>query len=118
MRVFLCLALCWVLTSVALQAESNTHKWLRRAITVAGCAASAIDGYETATSLGHGLNEGNSLLANPNGSAKVGRMVSLKLGVCGAAIFVGEEYPVPGFALSASQLGVFALTDIHNAKLK
>jgi hypothetical protein len=111
--LFACL---YLMTS--LQAETKGMKWARRAITAAACATSALDGYDSATYLGHnGLHEGNAFLANQSGTVRMGPMIALKAGLCVGAAIAGELHGPTGTAVSASELGLFTAVDIHNSLL-
>jgi hypothetical protein len=108
-----------VLLITTLHAESRWHKWARRTIAAAACAASAVDGYTSANRIdGYTLVEANPMLRNGNGSVNVGRMVSLKIGMCAAPFLVGElgNESMKSSALvgASGSLGVFTWINAHN----
>ena len=102
------------------QAESRFGKWTRRALTAAACAASAVDGYNSAMKVdGARFTESNPLLRNANGSVNIGRMVGLKVGMCAAPIILGEFGRGETMKRSATfdaggSLAIFTWIDIHN----
>lgn len=101
--------------SLGLSAESPVHKWTRRVLAAAACAASSVDGYQTAVHVGKGVTEGNPLLAR-RGGANVKRMIGLKVGICAAPAIVGEftRGKSVGTALSLGGAAAFSLIDVRN----
>lgn len=112
-------AVTLVLLMTTVHAESRWHKWTRRTVAAAACAASAVDGYTSATRIdGTSFVETNPMLRNGNGSVNVGRMVSLKIGICAAPFVVGElgNESMKSSALvgASGSLGVFTWINAHN----
>ena len=113
-------ALLAIMILAAAHAESPWHKWGRRAVTMAACAASAVDGYQSATRIdGSQFVEANPMLRNANGSVNIGRMVTLKLGMCAAPVIMGEFsrndwMKRDAFIGAAGSLGAFSWIDLHN----
>jgi len=118
-------ALLVLLCTVLCNAESSGWKWTRRALTVAGCVASAVDGWQSAKYLDghHGLIEANGFLANSDGRIKVGRMVGFKAAFCAVPVVTGELpwhhndlWPAATIVGGAST-GVFTYISLHNQML-
>jgi len=109
-----------IMILAAAHAESPWHKWARRAVTAAACAASAVDGYQSATRIdGSQFVEANPMMRNSNGSVNIGRMVSLKLGMCAAPAIMGEfshsdSMKSSAFIGGAGSFGAFSWIDLHN----
>ena len=114
------IALLAIMILDAAHAESPWHKWARRAVTAAACAASAVDGYQSATRIdGSQFVEANPMLRSSNGSVNIGRMVSLKLGMCAAPVIMGEFthndwMKRDAFVGAAASVGAFSWIDLHN----
>ena len=117
------LAIIMFFVAATASAESRLHKWTRRALAAGACAASALDGYDSATRLdGRSFREGNPLLRNSNGSANITRLVSFKIGACAAPLLIGEFAPSDAarkraLVGAAAAFGMFAATDVHNRLL-
>jgi len=78
------------LPSVSL-AEQRPRVWLRRITLAASCAASAWDIQTTAAAIGRGGRESNNMFTNPLGRVRWGRMVGLKVALCGG-MAAGQEF--------------------------
>ncbi len=115
------LALAVGLTPNAKAQESGRHKLLRRTLGAVACAASAYDGYQTASNLGvHGnvvVSEGNPFGFNRG-------TLSLKAAMCVGPLIAGEwmarrkDWPAYSMTIeSAIQAGVFAIVIVHNQRL-
>jgi hypothetical protein len=118
-------------TGGATQAHAAEHPWLRRGVSIAACAASFYDLYTTRQDSNAGARENNTFFANPNGSAKLGKMAGFKGMLCGAQFVLGETHVlarvpwgegVNGRTVSdgaligfgAVQAGLFTMTAIQN----
>ena len=103
-------------------AENRWLKWTRRAVGIAACAASAVDGYDTSRWAGrNGVQESNPILRSPGG-IRTGRMIAIKAPVCAVPLVIGEVWhkrvPQSGaLAFSGSSLVVFTAVDVRNRKL-
>jgi hypothetical protein len=75
MKFLLILALC------ALPVMS-APRWVRRATLAAACAASAADAATTYEGKLAGMQENNPLFRASNGTPAMGRVISLKVGIC------------------------------------
>src|SRR5437870_5433364 len=64
-------------------AQQHPRVWLRRVTLAASCAASAWDVQTTAAAIGRGGHESNNMFSDPMGRVKWGRMVGLKVALCG-----------------------------------
>lgn len=109
-------------------AESRKVAWARRAIGITACGLSAWDGAMSAHYLDGGhysarggmLVESNGMLANPNGTIRVGRMVGFKVGAClapFAAEFFPSDYRPFGTIVGGAAAGVYGFTVFHNYRV-
>ena len=95
----------------------------RRLLAGLACAASAVDGWESATYLDghHGVRESNPWLSNPDGTIRIGPMISLKTVMCVGPAVAAELMPRRwkwlGEGSEASALGVFLRSDWRNMRL-
>lgn len=82
------------LLALSLCAHAADWRKIRRAVTVAYCAASAVDGWQSTTYLDgkHGVTEMNPQLRTTTG-VNVTRLVLVKAAMCGGAFVVGEKIP-------------------------
>jgi hypothetical protein len=71
-------------------AEQRPRVWLRRITLAASCAASAWDIQTTAAAIGRGGRESNNMFTDPLGRVRWGRMVGLKVALCGG-MAAGQE---------------------------
>lgn len=71
-------------------AEAADKRWLRRATSIAACAASGLDAYSSLrlnTYARQGLvREANPIFARRDGTVSVGRILSIKIAQCGASL--------------------------------
>jgi hypothetical protein len=70
---------------------ARKFKWLRRATLAAACAASAADAVTTYQGKLAGVHEDNPLLRAPNGTPAMGRVIVLKVALCGLSIWSQER---------------------------
>jgi hypothetical protein len=109
-----------LLAIAAAHAETRWQKWTRRIVLSAACAASAVDGYDSATKIdGSRFYETNPMLRNSNGTLNVGRTVTLKIGMCAAPFIMSEfsrndSLKRDAFIGGSGTLGVFTWIDVHN----
>src|ERR1700692_1649429 len=66
-------------------------KWLRRVTLAAACAASAADGATTYEGKLAGFRENNLLLRAADGTPAMGRVIGLKVALCGLSIWREER---------------------------
>ena len=66
-------------------------KWVRRATAVAACAASGADAWTTYQGKRAGMPETNPLFRAANGTPAMGRVISFKVGLCAASIWLQER---------------------------
>ena len=84
MRLFvIMMVLGWVGLPAVAAAEQRPRVWLRRITLAAACAASAWDVQSTAAAIGRGGVESNNMFTNPMGRVRWGRMLGIKVAVCG-----------------------------------
>ena len=88
------LMLCALLACSLMHAQPRLlGKVLRRATLAASCAASLWDYQTTVAGARYGAVEQNGLLAGSNGRPRLGLMLGMKVGFCGAAIAMQELRP-------------------------
>jgi hypothetical protein len=85
----------------------SAPRWVRRATLVAACAASAADAVTTWRTGRAGMSEANPLLRGTDGGPAMGRVISLKVGFCGYAIWA-EERKAHSTAFSVANTAVAA----------
>jgi hypothetical protein len=107
---------------------SAKRTWVRRATLAAGCAASLLfDTMTTQRVVTAGGVESNGLLADPQGRPQWGRIISLKVGICGASAILQETHVFGAWkspnadwtwtALNAGTASVYTWAGVHNLKL-
>lgn len=116
--------------------SAGEHPWLRRATTVAACAASFWDLQTTRQATAIGAREDNSFFANKDGTPKLGKMAIFKGTLCASTFAFGEFHVLSHVAwsgelsrsdtreisdwaivgLAGVQTGLFSLTAVHNRR--
>lgn len=117
-RLLVCL---FFLRAATVHAEHHYFRYARRAVTAAYCAASAVDGWQSATYVnGTTVRERNSLLRAQAG-VNIPLMIGVKAATCGAVFTVTElagrtVFEKPLTAGAGSLAFTQIRTDILNAR--
>ena len=77
------------------QAQQGRQSWARRLTLAASCAASFWDVQTTAAAISRGGRESNGLFTDAVGRPRWGRMIGLKVGMCGM-FAVAQESKLAG----------------------
>ncbi len=79
----------------AVSAQEGRHPLLRRLTLAVSCAASIWDVQTTAAAIARGGRESNGLFTDAQGRPRWGRMIGLKVGMCGV-LAVAQETKLMG----------------------